>query len=158
MVTKKIVLRACFKQTLAHISTSTFVGISRWATFQDLLYSPRHLLTAGSQSPLPRKFRKKSEKVLPALLQKLVGELFFFDFSQGNLENLVGIWREFCGIFLTHREKAQKFRGKFRSVFRNKIRSSKKSFVQNSLCRRATLRKGVPRASPHQGQRRLDRE
>ena len=28
-------------------------------------------------------------QVLPALLQKLVGE-FFFDFSQGNLENLVG--------------------------------------------------------------------
>ena len=36
--------------------------------------------------------------VLPALLQKLVGE-FFFDFSQGNLENLVGnlegIFRDF---------------------------------------------------------------
>ena len=28
--------------------------------------------------------------ILPALLQKLVGELFF-DFSQGNLGNLVGI-------------------------------------------------------------------
>ena len=29
---------------------------------------------------------KKTENVLPALLQKLVGE-FFFDFSQGNFEN-----------------------------------------------------------------------
>ena len=78
---------------------------------------------------------------LPALLQKLVGD-FFFDFSQGNLGNLVGnlvgiLW----GFFLTHRTKAQKFRGKFRSFFRKKIRSSKKkSFVQNSLCRCATLK------------------
>ena len=36
--------------------------------------------------------------VLPALLQKLVSD-FFFDFSQGNLENLVGnlegIFRDF---------------------------------------------------------------
>ena len=51
------------------------------------------------------------------------------------------IWWEFGGIFagfcLTHRIKAQKFRGKFRGIFRKKIRSSKKSFVQNSLCRRA---------------------
>ena len=51
--------------------------------------------------------------------------------------NLAGIFR---GFFLTHRTKAQKFRGKFRSIFRKKIRGSKKkSFVQNSLCRRATL-------------------
>ena len=32
------------------------------------------------------------------------------------------------GFFLTHRTKAQKFRGKFRSIFRKKIRSSKKIF------------------------------
>ena len=51
--------------------------------------------------------------------------------------NLEGILRDF---FLTHRIKAQKFRGKFRSIFRKKIRSSKKSFVRNSLCKRATLR------------------
>ena len=50
------------------------------------------------------------------------------------------IWREFCRIFLTHRIKAQRFRGKYRSDFRKKIRSSnKKSFAQNSLCRRATV-------------------
>ena len=66
--------------------------------------------------------------VLPALLQKLVGE-FFFDFSQGNLENLVGnLEGIFRGFFLTHRTKAQKFRGKFRSIFRKKIRGSKKIF------------------------------
>ena len=63
------------------------------------------------------------------LLQKLVGE-FLFDFSQGNLEensvgNLEGIFR---GFFLTHRTKAQKIRGKFRSIFRTKIRASKKIF------------------------------
>ena len=32
------------------------------------------------------------------------------------------------GFFLTHRTKAQKIRGKFRSIFRTKIRSSKKFF------------------------------
>ena len=37
--------------------------------------------------------------------------------------NLEGIFR---GFFLTHRTKAQKFRGKFQSIFRKKIRSSKK--------------------------------
>ena len=66
--------------------------------------------------------------VLPALLQKLVGE-FFFDFSQGNLENLVGnLEGIFWGFFLTHRTKAQTFRGKFRSIFRKKIRGSKNIF------------------------------
>ena len=39
--------------------------------------------------------------------------------------NLEGIFR---GFFLTHRTKAQKFRGNFRSIFRKKIRGSKKIF------------------------------
>ena len=39
--------------------------------------------------------------------------------------NLEGIFR---GFFLTHRTKAQKFRGKFRNIFRKKIRGSKKIF------------------------------
>ena len=39
--------------------------------------------------------------------------------------NLEGIFR---GCFLTHRTKAQKIRGKFRSIFRKKIRGSKKIF------------------------------
>ena len=39
--------------------------------------------------------------------------------------NLEGIFR---GFFLTHRTKAQKFRGKFQSIFRKKIRGSKKIF------------------------------
>ena len=41
------------------------------------------------------------------------------------MRNLEGIFR---GSFLTHRTKAQKFRGKFRSIFRKKIRGSKKIF------------------------------
>ena len=49
--------------------------------------------------------------------------------------NLEGIFR---GFVLTHRTKAQKFQGKFRSIFRKKFVARKKSFVQNSLCRRAT--------------------
>ena len=53
----------------------------------------------------------------------------FFAFSQGNLGNLVGnLEGIFRGFFLTHRTKAQKFRGKFRSIFRTKIRGSKKIF------------------------------
>ena len=39
--------------------------------------------------------------------------------------NLEGIFR---GFFLTHRTKAQKLRRKFRSIFRKKIRGSKKIF------------------------------
>ena len=75
--------------------------------------------------------------VLPALLQKLVGE-FFFDYSQGNL---VGILAGFlAGIFfLTHRIKAQEFRGNFGAFFERRFVAQKKSFVQSSLCRRATL-------------------
>ena len=42
-----------------------------------------------------------------------------------------------AGIFLTHKTKAQKFRGKCRSIFC----ASKKIFVRTSLCRRATLKK-----------------
>ena len=53
----------------------------------------------------------------------------FFDFSQGNLENWVGnLEGIFRGFFLTHRTKAQNFGEKFRSIFRKKIRGSKKIF------------------------------
>ena len=38
------------------------------------------------------------------------------------------IWWEICGIFLTHRIKAQNFRETFRSIFRKKIRRSKQIF------------------------------
>ena len=42
------------------------------------------------------------------------------------------IWRDFCGIFLsTHKIKDQIFRGKYRSIFREKIHGSKKTFRAN---------------------------
>ena len=72
--------------------------------------------------------------ILPALLQKLVGE-FFCVFAK----KFVKFGGKFVGNLLTHRIKAQKYRGKFWGIFRKRIRSSKKSFVQNSLCTRATL-------------------
>ena len=54
---------------------------------------------------------------------------FFFDFSQRNLESLVGnLAGNYPGFFLTHRTKPRKFRGNYRSIFREKIRSSKKIF------------------------------
>ena len=50
------------------------------------------------QAPKLHRFPVKTTVFLPALLQKLVGD-FFFDFSQGNLGNLVGnlegIFRDF---------------------------------------------------------------
>ena len=65
--------------------------------------------------------------ILPALLQKLVGE-FFFDFSQGNLENLVGnLEGIFRGFFLTHRTKAQNFRENSGAFFVRKFVARKKN-------------------------------
>ena len=67
------------------------------------------------------------ESLLPAILQKLVGEFFwFFAGKFGKFSGKFG--GNFPGFFLTHRTKAQKFRGKFRSIFRKKIRSSKNIF------------------------------
>ena len=59
--------------------------------------------------------------------------------------NLEGLLREF---FLTHRTKAQKIRGKFRSIFRNKIRSSNKIFrakftLQTCHLKKKRARKGI---------------
>ena len=72
--------------------------------------------------------------VFPALLQKLVGDVCL----------ILGrkFWREFCGIFWTHKIKAQHLRGKFRSIFRERIHAAKKqSFVPTSFCRCASLQK-----------------
>ena len=54
---------------------------------------------------------------------------FFFWFFAGKFGKFSGKFGgNFPGFFLTHRTKAQKIRGKFRSIFRKKIRSSKKIF------------------------------
>ena len=85
--------------------------------------------------------RKKTLFFSPVLLQKLVGD--FFDFSQGNLENLVGKFvGNFPGIFSDPQNKGSKISGlreNFGAFFVRKFVARKKSFVQNSLCRRATL-------------------
>ena len=53
----------------------------------------------------------------------------FFWFFAGKFGKFSGKFGgNFAGFFLTHRTKAQKFRGKLRSILRNKIRSSKKIF------------------------------
>ena len=71
---------------------------------------------------------KVFQELLPALLQKLVGE-FFLIFRREIFGKFSGKFGgNFAGFFLTHRTEAQKFRGKLRSIFRNKIRSSKKIF------------------------------
>ena len=61
---------------------------------------------------------------VPALLQQLVGD-FFLIFGR---EILREIWREFCIYFLDPQNKGSKIRGKFWSIFREKIRNSKKLF------------------------------
>ena len=55
---------------------------------------------------------------------------FLFRFFAGKFGRNFGgkFGGNFVGIFLTHRIKAQKFRGKFRSIFGKKILSSKKIF------------------------------
>ena len=66
----------------------------------------------------------------------------------------------FPGIFfLTHRTKAQKFRGKFRSIFRKKIRGSKKIFRAKFTLQTCHLNKTVfdpfPILNHHLQKRRL---
>ena len=73
-----------------------------------LSFVPLHLLLRISGAiQLPR--RGMSQNVLPVLLQKLVLD-FFTSYSQG----------KFAGI-RTHKIKAHKFRGKFRSIFVRKF-------------------------------------
>ena len=70
--------------------------------------------------------------------------VIFFDFSQGNLENFVGnLEGIFRGFFLTHRTKAQTFRGKFRSIFRKKIRGWKKIFRAKFTLQTCHLKKSM---------------
>ena len=68
---------------------------------------------------LPCQTQKPS--VLPALLQKLVGELFIFCRKFGG---------KFCGRFLNHQIKAQKIRENFGAFFVRKL-ISKISFRAN---------------------------
>ena len=64
----------------------------------------------------------------------------FFDFSKGNLENLVGnLEGIFWGFFWPTEQRLKKFGENFGAFFVRKFVARKKSFVQNSLCRRATL-------------------
>ena len=53
-------------------------------------------------------------------------------------EILREIWRDFCGISSDPQNEGSQISGKFRNIFREKIRASKKHFVPTSLCRRAT--------------------
>ena len=67
--------------------------------------------------------------------------VIFFDFSQGNLENLVGnLEGIFRGFFWPTEQRLKNFGEIFGAFFARKFVARKKSFVQNSLCRRATLR------------------
>ena len=62
------------------------------------------------------------------------------------------IWREFSGIFFDPHIKAQKFRGKFRSIFREKFRASKKIFRANFVlqtCHPKNLWPKAARSGPH---------
>ena len=69
--------------------------------------------------------KNRAQSVLPALLQKLVGEFFILG---GNFAGNVG--GNLAGIFY-QQNKGSKNRGKIRSIFREKICASKKLFRAN---------------------------
>ena len=101
--------------------------------------APKKARKITKQTKKTRK-TKKAKIVLPALLQKLVGD-FFFDFSQGNLENLVGNLQGISGDFFWPTEQRLKHFGENSGAFFvRKFVARKKSFVQNPLCGRATLK------------------
>ena len=67
--------------------------------------------------------------------------IFCFDFSRGNLENLVGnLEGIFRGFFRPTEQRLKNFGEIFGAFFVRKFVARTKSSVQNSLCRRATLR------------------
>ena len=110
---------------MLHVSCCTFVLLWLFWTLRDFfVFGGR-----GSSSF----FLRPGKSFLFSVHSCRSSSVIFFDFWEGNL---AGILREFCG---THKLKAQKLRGNIRSIFREKIRASKKSFVQTSFCRTGTL-------------------
>ena len=106
--------------------------------------------TPSSQQPLFRTPQNQPFKIgvwknwfsLPSCRSSSVIFLFL------GRENLREIWLgQFVGFFRHAKIKALNFRGKFRSIFRGKIRASTESFVPTSFCRRATLKTGGGRFS-----------
>ena len=94
-------------------------------------YTP---LVLGRESKCPWQFSPPAVvvyKIFSLRSSRSSSVIFFLIFRRESRKNLIivgnleGIFR---GFFLTHRTKAQKFRGKFRSIFRTKIRGSKKIF------------------------------
>ena len=71
-----------------------------------------------------------------ALLQKLVGDIFIFDFGR---EIRWEFRREFCGIFLDPQIIGSRISGKFRSIFREKMRASNKIFRANFVLQKRHL-------------------
>ena len=69
--------------------------------------------------------RFADKNILPALLQEHVG-VFFFGFYFTSMGNKIGgKFADFCGIFRTHKIKAQNFQGKNGSIFVGKVVSRK---------------------------------
>ena len=78
-------------------------------------------------------------KLLTALLQKLVGDFFFF------AGKFCGkIYGNFAGFLRTHEVKAQKLGENIGAFFERNFVAQTKIFRANSFCRRATLTKAVP--------------
>ena len=107
--------------------SSLLVSLTLWDT--PVLFTPPQTpppITDKSPKIGKRGFQSRLRNLLPALLQKLVGEFFFVIFRREIWKIEWEIWREFSGdCFLTHRTKTQKFWGKFRSIFRKKTSLNK---------------------------------
>ena len=90
-----------------------------------------HIFLPKNTPPLPRKNITKI--ILPEHLYSpgAPSEARRWIFLIFGREILREIWREFCGIFSDPQNKGSKNRGKLRSIFREKIRASKKIFRAN---------------------------
>ena len=78
-----------------------------------------------------------SKNILPALLQKLVGD--FLKYFAGKFGGKFG--GNFAGFFLTHRRKAQIFRGHFGAFLVRKLVAQKKSFRAKFTLQMCRLKK-----------------
>ena len=110
----KVFSARCSKQRqlnkLSQKQPTSGAGILLWLNWNDIQ-------TGINTFRMPGDFWRICSPCAPAEARRWI----LFDFSQGNLENLVGNLKGILRIFLIHWTKALKFRGKFRGIFRKSV-------------------------------------
>ena len=99
--------------------------------------------TAGHALPPQRAPKQCPSKGVSIILRVCVSRHGLLGTVKKHMRKFHGKFREVCGIFFTHKRKAQKTSGKFGSVFLRRFVPRKKYFAPTSFCRRATLSFGV---------------